>query len=90
MKTDRKPYHLLNEKERNSDNSLELFFATQVQLTGIDADIIAANKLEKYYKEFCGRVLSVESFNVRDVANNYSLGISDKKNFELRLKPSLR
>ncbi|KAM3132706.1 hypothetical protein pb186bvf_015251, partial [Paramecium bursaria] len=90
MKTDRKPYHLLNEKERTSVNSLELFFSTQVQLTGIEADIIAADKLEKHYKEFCGRVLNVEGFNVRDIANDYSLGISDKKNFELRLKPSLR
>ena len=54
-------------------------------MTGIEADIIAADRLEKHYKEFCGRVLNVESFNVRDIANDYSLGISDKKNFELRL-----
>ncbi|CAD8067964.1 unnamed protein product [Paramecium primaurelia] len=79
-----KSYQELSDEEKTSGNSLELFMATQCLLTGIPADIVPSDKLEKAYIKFCGKTLRVEQFNVKDISNDYGLLISDLKAFELR------
>lgn len=58
--------------------------ATQCLLTGIIADTIASDKLEQAYHKFCGKTLKIETFNVKDISNDYGLLISDLKAYELR------
>ncbi|CAD8153469.1 unnamed protein product [Paramecium pentaurelia] len=79
-----KSFQELSDEEKTSGNSLELFMATQCLLTGIPADIIPSDKLEKAYIKFCGKTLRVEQFNIKDLSNDYGLLISDIKAFELR------
>lgn len=49
LKPNRKPYNQLSEKEKSSGDSLELFMATQVLITGIPADMIESAFLESEY-----------------------------------------
>ncbi|CAD8105620.1 unnamed protein product [Paramecium sonneborni] len=70
-------------EEKTSKNSIELFISTQCLLTGIPADVIRSDKLEKAYVDFCGKTLTILEFNAKVISDNYNLSISDLKAFEL-------